>query len=86
MSECSHDCSSCSQNCSERKIEKEKQNDNSIVKKVIGIVSGKGGVGKSLVTSILSVLTRKKGQTTLKLPRVEGQHHEERPCLWSGVQ
>ena len=61
MSECSHDCSSCSQKCSESKSLIEKQNDKSNIKKVIGVVSGKGGVGKSLVTSILSVLTRKKG-------------------------
>lgn len=61
MSECSHDCSSCSQNCSERKSLIEKQNDKSNIKKVIGVVSGKGGVGKSLVTSMLSVLMRNKG-------------------------
>ena len=52
MSEnCNHDCSSCSANCSSRKIEKAKLNENSSVRHVIGIVSGKGGVGKSLVTS-----------------------------------
>ncbi len=62
MSECSHDCSSCSQKCSDRKSMIEKQNDTSNIKKVIGIVSGKGGVGKSLVTSILSVLTRKRNK------------------------
>ena len=56
MSEnCNHDCSSCSANCSSRKIEKAKLNDNSSVRHVIGIVSGKGGVGKSLVTSLLAV-------------------------------
>ena len=65
MSECTHDCSSCSQNCSDRKESfKEKQNELSNVKKVIGIVSGKGGVGKSLVTSILSVLCKRKGFKT----------------------
>ena len=65
MSECTHDCSSCSQNCSERTASlKEKQNEYSNVKKVIGIVSGKGGVGKSLVTSLLSVLTKRKGFKT----------------------
>ena len=47
MSEnCSHDCSSCKENCSERRIQKEAQNEFSNVKKVIGVVSGKGGVGK----------------------------------------
>lgn len=64
MSECTHDCSSCSEKCSERQISKEKQNEFSNVKKVIGIVSGKGGVGKSLVTSLLSVLTNRLGYKT----------------------
>ncbi len=65
MSEnCSHDCSSCKENCSERKDFKEKLNDLSSVKKVIGIVSGKGGVGKSFVTSILAVLSQRKGYKT----------------------
>jgi len=58
MSECTHDCSSCSQNCDSRKESfKEPQNKLSNIKKVIGIVSGKGGVGKSSVTSQLAVLT-----------------------------
>ena len=65
MSEnCSHDCSSCSQNCAERKDLKEKLNELSSVKKVIGVVSGKGGVGKSLVTGMLSVLSQRKGLKT----------------------
>lgn len=50
---CNHDCSSCSEKCAS-KIEKEKQNEKSKIKKVIGVVSGKGGVGKSLVTSLLA--------------------------------
>lgn len=54
MSDCTHDCGSCSKDCSSR-IMFEKQNPLSNVKKVIGIVSGKGGVGKSLVTSLLAV-------------------------------
>ena len=64
MSECTHDCSSCSQNCSERKDFREKLNELSSVKKVIGIVSGKGGVGKSFVTSTLAVLAKRKGFKT----------------------
>ena len=64
MSECTHDCSSCSKDCSERKDFKEKQNELSNIKKVIGIVSGKGGVGKSLITSLLAVLTKRKGYKT----------------------
>ena len=64
MSECAHDCSSCSKDCSERKDFKEKLNPNSTIKKVIGIVSGKGGVGKSLVSSLLTVMTAKNGYKT----------------------
>lgn len=58
MSEnCNHDCSSCSENCSERDPKSliEKPHEMSNIKKVIGVVSGKGGVGKSLVTSLLAV-------------------------------
>ncbi|MDD6467908.1 MAG: P-loop NTPase [Erysipelotrichaceae bacterium] len=64
MSECSHNCSSCSANCDHREIEKEQLNDRSQVKKVIGIVSGKGGVGKSLVSSLLAINMQKKGYRT----------------------
>ena len=62
MSECNHDCASCGQDCSERTSLIEKPNENSKIKKVIGIVSGKGGVGKSLVTSLLASETAKKGK------------------------
>ena len=59
---CTHDCSSCSANCSSREkaIEKEPLNPQSTVKHVIGVVSGKGGVGKSIVTSMMSVLMRRR--------------------------
>ncbi len=57
---CTGDCSSCS-SAGKGTIEKEPQNPNSNVKKVIGIVSGKGGVGKSLVTSALAVALRRRG-------------------------
>ena len=63
MSECNHDCSSCASNCSERQDPQdliEKLNDLSEVKKVIGVVSGKGGVGNSLVTSLMAVLMRRR--------------------------
>ncbi len=65
MSECTHDCSSCSENCGERKESFiKKLNDLSSVKKVFAVVSGKGGVGKSLVTSLLSVLAQRSGLQT----------------------
>ena len=63
MSEnCNHDCSSCSQNCADRdpKSFLVPLHPQASVKKIIGVVSGKGGVGKSLVTGLLaSTLTRK---------------------------
>ena len=62
MSECTHDCSSCGENCSRRNaIQKEKLHELSSVKKVIGVVSGKGGVGKSLVTSMMAVNMQRRG-------------------------
>ncbi len=66
MSTCDHDCSSCSQNCASRSggIEKEKLNEVSSVKKVVAVVSGKGGVGKSLVTSLLAVQAQREGKKT----------------------
>ncbi len=66
MSECSHDCSSCSENCASRNPESliEKTNELSHVRKVIGVVSGKGGVGKSLVTGLMAVLSQRKGFKT----------------------
>jgi len=61
--ECSHNCENCGKDCGERTKESllEKLNNGSRVKKVIGVVSGKGGVGKSLVTSLLAVMTQRKG-------------------------
>ena len=68
MSECTHDCSTCnSKDCGKREIPKEQLNELSSVKKVIGIVSGKGGVGKSIVTSMLSVMSQRKGYKTALL-------------------
>ena len=68
MSECTHDCSSCSENCAERQSSPEdfrvKLSEGSSVKKVIGIVSGKGGVGKSMVTSLLACATMREGYKT----------------------
>ena len=67
MSEdCNRNCQSCSQDCGERTKESllEKPHELSDIKKVIGVVSGKGGVGKSLVTSTLAVMARRKGLKT----------------------
>lgn len=62
MSEnCNHDCASCSEKCADREIQKEKQNVNSNVKKVYAVISGKGGVGKSLVSSLLAVEAQRLG-------------------------
>ncbi len=69
MSEnCTHNCSSCGENCSSRTEEQtsflEALHPLSSVKKVIGVVSGKGGVGKSLVTSLMAVKMNSKGYHT----------------------
>ena len=63
MSEnCNHDCSSCSENCSSRSEDFRKSlHDGASVKKVIAVVSGKGGVGKSLVTSLIASEMQRKG-------------------------
>lgn len=64
MSECTHDCSTCSANCSSKQKKEnmyEALNPLSEVKHVIGVVSGKGGVGKSLVTSMLATLMQRQG-------------------------
>ena len=60
MAECSHDCSNCKEKCSEQSL-LAPMNKASNVKKVIGVVSGKGGVGKSLVTSMLAVTMQRRG-------------------------
>ncbi len=65
---CTHDCGSCGQNCGERKQDPqsflEKPHELSQIKRVIGVVSGKGGVGKSLVTSMMAVLLNRRGHKT----------------------
>ncbi len=66
--ECTHDCSSCGADCGERNaIQKERQNEKSNIKKVIAVVSGKGGVGKSMVTSMLAVAANRMGFKTAVL-------------------
>ncbi|NLL37240.1 MAG: Mrp/NBP35 family ATP-binding protein [Fretibacterium sp.] len=86
MSEgCSHNCEGCSEDCSEREKEDflEKPHELSRIKKVIGVVSGKGGVGKSLATSLLAVMAQREGWRTAVLdaditgpsiPRAFGLH------------
>lgn len=70
MSECTHDCSTCSQSCGDRTQPQsflEKPHELSNIKKVIGVVSGKGGVGKSMVTSLLAVTMQRRGFKTAVL-------------------
>lgn len=77
MSECTHDCSTCSSNCGGANGEGttpqqpvsflKELNPHSRVDKVIGIVSGKGGVGKSLVTALMASALRREGETTAVL-------------------
>ena len=70
MSECTHDCSSCGvEGCGDRETPDFRAylNEYSSVKKVIGVVSGKGGVGKSMVTSMLAVQAAAKGLKTAVL-------------------
>ncbi|MDD5913346.1 MAG: Mrp/NBP35 family ATP-binding protein [Oscillospiraceae bacterium] len=64
MSECTHNCSTCGESCGERKEPQsflKAHHPNSRVGKVYGIVSGKGGVGKSMVTSQLAVALSRRG-------------------------
>jgi len=62
---CTHDCSTCGSSCGERTVPQdlhEKPNELSKIKKVIAVVSGKGGVGKSLVSSMLAVGMQRAGK------------------------
>lgn len=90
MSECSHNCGTCGENCSSRTQDKksflEALAPESSVKKVIGVVSGKGGVGKSLVTSMMAVSMSRKGKhaaildadiTGPSIPMAFGVAHEK---------
>ena len=85
MSECSHDCENCASKCDSPESFLEKPNQLSSIKKVIGVVSGKGGVGKSLVTSMLSVLMNRRQYRTAVLdaditgpsiPKMFGLHEQ----------
>lgn len=92
MSDCNHHCGSCSKACGDKssKVEtstqqdlREKPHRLSRIRKVIGVVSGKGGVGKSLVTSSLAVAVRRQGKQTAildaditgpSIPKIFGLH------------
>ena len=85
MSECNHDCSSCSQNCADRDPRSllSEPHAGASFDKVIAVVSGKGGVGKSLVTGLMAVLAQRAGYQTAVLdadvtgpsvPRMFGIH------------
>ena len=70
MSECTHDCSTCGEACASRQEPQsflKKLNPYSSVKKVIAVVSGKGGVGKSLVTSLLASEMQRRGHRSAVL-------------------
>lgn len=80
---CDHDCGSCSSKCGKESF-LVKQNELSDVKRVIGVVSGKGGVGKSLVTSLLAVGAVRDGKkaaildadiTGPSIPKAFGVNH-----------
>ena len=82
---CSNDCSSCGASCPSRKAEslKKKPNDLSAIKHVIAVVSGKGGVGKSMTSALLAVASQNKGYITAlmdaditgpSIPRMLGIH------------
>ena len=85
MSEdCTHECSTCNQDCGDRtpKSLLEKPHATSHIRKVIGVVSGKGGVGKSMITSLLAVQARKGLKTAIldaditgpSIPKTFGLH------------
>ena len=89
MSECTHDCSTCGENCSERTAESFRKNlrEGASVKKVIAVVSGKGGVGKSLVTCLMASEMQRRGFrcavldadiTGPSIPKSFGVHE---PCM-----
>lgn len=92
MSECTHDCSTCGSDCSSRKEPQsliEQPNQLSNIGKVIGVVSGKGGVGKTLVSSLLSVSMQRLGKnvgimdadiTGPSVPKAFGIHEKADAC------
>ena len=61
MSDCNHDCSNCAEKCSEPVDFRKYLHEGASVKKVVAVVSGKGGVGKSLVTCLLAAEMQRRG-------------------------
>ncbi|MBR4626759.1 MAG: Mrp/NBP35 family ATP-binding protein [Ruminococcus sp.] len=92
MSECTHDCSSCGSDCASRKEPQsllEEPNKMSSIGRVIGVVSGKGGVGKTLVSSMLAVSLQRAGKsvgildadiTGPSVPKAFGIHTKADAC------
>ena len=92
MSEnCTHNCETCGQNCASRQQApadfREPPHELSSIKKVIGVVSGKGGVGKSMTSAMLAVLMNRRGHRTgvldaditgPSIPRLFGLHERAR--------
>ena len=87
---CSHNCDSCSSNCGGEKSLKVAANKAATVRKVIGVVSGKGGVGKSLLTSMMAVGMTRKGYTCgvldaditgPSIPKTFGVHDKLEGCV-----
>ncbi len=92
MSEnCTHNCETCGQNCSSRTAARtdfhEPPHELSRIKKIIGVVSGKGGVGKSMTSAMLAVLLNRRGYKTAVLdaditgpsiPKLFGIHERAR--------
>lgn len=88
---CSHNCESCAQKPQSPQDMREKPNQMSSVKKVIGVISGKGGVGKSTVTSLLAVMMQRAGYRTgvldaditgPSIPKAFGIEGRAEACEW----
>ena len=82
---CTHDCGSCGHNCGQPQDLHEPCNPHSVIRHVIGVVSGKGGVGKSMVTSQLAVTMARMGYrvgildadiTGPSIPKAFGMHEK----------
>lgn len=94
QTECTHNCETCGEACAERGQPEDLHvapHNMSHIKKVVGVVSGKGGVGKTLVTSMLAVLLNRRGYHTAVLdaditgpsvPKVFGLHQKAQANQW----